>query len=105
MLFRLRRLSRHGGGCGLSSTEGLQASLYLIQSPATQSCRQRVIMEPAPTSVQCEGTIELRNIAQACPQAQMSLEFLPKRLVSKYTKGTLLHEIKPLYRIAEAWVQ
>jgi hypothetical protein len=53
--------------------------------------------------------IELRDITQAYPQAQTDLKrtilaHLPKELVSKYPKDTLLRVIKPLYGIAEAGV-
>jgi hypothetical protein len=53
--------------------------------------------------------VKLRDITQAYPQAQTTLKrtilaHLPTELVSQYPEGTLLHVIKPLYRIAEAGV-
>ena len=81
----------------------------LTQSPTIQRCSQRLIMALAPTLIQRGMTIELRDITQAYPQAQTNLKriilaHLPKELVSKYPKDTLLHVIKPLYGIAEAGV-
>ncbi|KAF2022826.1 hypothetical protein EK21DRAFT_105605 [Setomelanomma holmii] len=53
--------------------------------------------------------VELRKITQAYLQAQTNLKRtilaqLPAELMSQYLEGTLLHVIKPLYRIAEAGV-
>jgi hypothetical protein len=54
-------------------------------------------------------SIELRDITQAYLQAQTELfriilSHLPKELIIKYPKGTIIRVIKPLYRIAEAGV-
>ena len=81
----------------------------LTQSPTIQRCSRRLIMALTPSFIQRGMTIELRNITQAYPQAQKYLKrtilaHLPKELVFKYPKGTLLQVIKPLYEIAEAGV-
>jgi hypothetical protein len=66
-------------------------------------------MAIAPALVQQGMTIQLRDITQAYPQAQTTLKrtilaHLPTELAHRYPEDTLLHVIKPLYRIAEAGV-
>ena len=81
----------------------------LTQSPTIQRCSQRLIMTLASALGQHGMTVQLRDITQAYPQAQTTLNrtilaHLPTELVHRYPKGTLLHVIKPLYGIAEAGV-
>lgn len=66
-------------------------------------------MSLAPELVQRGISVELRDITQAYSQAQTTLKqtilaYLPTELMPRYLKDTLLHVIKPLYRIAEAGV-
>ena len=81
----------------------------LTQSPTIQRCSQRVILALAPALIDQGMSVELRDITQAYPQAQTELfrtvlAHLPKELETKYSEGTIMRIIKPLYGIAEAGV-
>ncbi|KAF7571552.1 hypothetical protein PtrM4_090520 [Pyrenophora tritici-repentis] len=81
----------------------------LTQSPTIQRASQRLILALAPALLDEGMVVELRDITQAYPQAQTELfrtvlAHLPKELITKYPKGTIIRVIKPLYGIAEAGV-
>jgi hypothetical protein len=81
----------------------------LTQSPTIQRASQRLLLAVAPSLLKEGMTLSLRDITQAYPQSKTELNRvvlaqLPKELVPRYPKDTILRLINPLYGIAEAGV-
>ncbi|KAF1964003.1 hypothetical protein BU23DRAFT_585789 [Bimuria novae-zelandiae CBS 107.79] len=85
----------------LRNNKEVHGRIYIFKS------RLRVIIALAPMLVQYRINLKLRDITQAYLQAQTNLKriilaHLPTKLAPRYPEGTLLHVIKPLYRITKA---
>ena len=89
------------------SDEGKGA--ILTQSPTIQRASQRLVVAIAAYTTAENMSLALRDITQAYPQAQSTLQrlilaHLPKELEGKYPSGTIIRVIRPLYGVAESGV-
>ncbi|XDG08264.1 hypothetical protein ABKA04_007879 [Annulohypoxylon sp. FPYF3050] len=81
--------------------------MVLTQSPTIQRSSQRIIAALAPSLIEKEMTVWLRDVTQAYTQSKTPLNRriiarLPSELIHRYPEGTLMVVVKPIYGVPEA---